>query len=145
MKTFIILLCLLYVANIFLKFLYYTFKIAQGNRLKQKLDSNDRSKITQLYPSIDEYCKKVHIKALPDAYGVPPELINKNSPQARHRLSDSIDETIGTYRFRRGYCYILFTIKNDEESRSTFKILVDAIIKVATTIVVKFLEFMISN
>lgn len=146
-KEILIIFILLYLSITIIKFGYCSLKIKYGKSLKKSLlkNSYNRSKLNQLYSQIKEYCKAVQIQALHNMYGIPADLLNKTNYQVQQRLLDSIDEAIGIYIFRRRYSYVLLPINKKNKAFTAFKVFVDAIIKIATAVIIEFLKSMIFN
>ncbi len=124
---------LCYLLTALLKWSYFTLQIFYGNKLKKILvkHSKNRSQTNQTYSLIKAYCKVVKIKALPNPYGVSDRLINKSNPRIQSQLIDSLDESIGIYRSKRLFCYVLFSIYNNSTLIAILKFIFDAVIKVA--------------
>ena len=137
----------LYLINIAIKASICTMQIHCGNQLKKQLYlcSENRSAVTQLYAKINGYCEAADIKPLANPYGIKDTFLNKANKQVQKQLFFALDEAIGVYRFRRSYCYILFTVQKNNKSGSAFKIFIDAIIKIATAVIAELLKLMISN
>lgn len=143
-KNILICLFVLYIANFSLKWLVCTYHAFLGKRLKKQLHKyyDNRDKLYQLYPSIKMYCADVKIRAISDPYGTPDELINKANFQVIRHMNDSLNEAIGVYLSRRRYCYILFTVQQDNKSGTFLKIFIDTVIKIAASVIIEFLKIM---
>ncbi len=125
----------LYVLNIVLKFSFYTFQIRRGKRLIGQLTAVIKSPdaLSRLYPSLKRYCHAVGLKAYVDPYGKSDSLVNKANSYFQKQLRASLNETIGVYMYRRRYCYILLSVHNDDKTFPVFKIILDAVLKVAAS------------
>ena len=146
MKTFYILI-FLYLINIVLKLTYYGIKIHRGNHLIKTLRKNSTNidNLNQLYPSVKEYCQAVNVIAYVAPYGITDKLINKLSPVFQKQLQSSLNETIGVYKLRRRYCYILFTIHSNKKTTTIFKLFFDALLKLVITRLAELLLKMFLN
>lgn len=133
-----------YIANIIVKYLYYTAKIFSCKNLinkvnKYSVSKNSNDVIVQLYSFIDKFCSNVGVKAYQDPYGVNEKHINKNTLYFQKHLISSLNEVIGIYKYRRRYCYILIPIKNNNKSLAFFKFIIDAFFKVFGSVIIDFI------
>ena len=127
----------LYCINIIVKLMYCHIRKCYGKHLDQEIyrNSNCRDSLNRLYPQLESYCNSAGIELLPKIYKLynSQNLLNGVIQKTMHT---SINRAIGVYSKRQRYCYILFTIKNDNKSTSVRKTLLDALIKLT----VAFLE-----
>lgn len=135
----------LYIVNFIGKWIWHTIHIVHGKHLINALvqNYNCRSKLYQLYPSIKKYCSQVGIEAYQNPYGISDNLVNKASQPVIRKITDSLNEAIGVHMSYRGYCYVLFTISKNDKARAAAKVLIDALIKIAAAVFIRFIKMVI--
>lgn len=137
-------LLLLYALNVIIKCTTHTLGIIKGNKLRKTLFNypDNHANIDQLYSMIKEYCLNMSIKPLPNVY---LNSANKRNIMVQKHLLRSLDETIGIHRYRRSYCYILFTVNKNNKTVTIAKTFFDAIIKIVASVIIGLVKIMILN
>lgn len=142
----ILIVTILYIICTFAKLLYCNNRIKYGKQLDKKLSkfSDNINLLNQLFPELEHYCNQANIKLLPKIYNLynAVNLLNKQVQQTMH---NSINRAIGVYSKRRRYCYILFTIKNNNKSTTVGNTFFSKFVECITTffkMIIKFLESM---
>ncbi len=137
-------LLLLYILNVIIKYTTHTLGIIKGNKLRKTLFNypDNHANIDQLYSMIKEYCLNVNIKPLPNVY---LNSANKRNKMVQKQLISSLDEAIGLHRYRRSYCYILFTVNKNNKTVTIAKTFFDAIIKITASVIIELVKIMILN
>lgn len=135
----------IFIASVLIKFVSCTLHIWYGKHLRKKLCtfSSDKSKTNQIYSQIKQYCKAVKLNALSNPYGISDRFINKSNSQVQKLLTNSLDEAIGIYIYRRLHCYILLPIQPNDKSASVCKIILDALIKLAASVACSLIKDML--